>query len=319
MLDVPTADSTVNGMKISRNALIIVAVSTALVGTLATQLTGGHSHETKPSASTSGKATDKAAITCEPHAHAHGAGTSATAEGYTLKVLNTTATAGADETLQLTINDAESKRVSEFQVKHTKQMHLVAVRDDLGAYLHIHPVVNADGVWETPVNFPTGGNWRIIADVVTTDDLSLNLGSTLKVNGPADKFTLPAATASLSVDGFDINIGGEISTDEHGMLLMTITKDGAPVKLDEFLGAGAHLVAIRTDGSYSHFHPHSMTAMTACTNGGMPLTDPEALEEAAKGNLHFMTEVPGSGDYRLFLQFQVDGVIHLAAFTANIA
>lgn len=306
-------------MKISRNALIIVAVSTALVGVLATQFSGGHSHDTKPVAGHSSMDKGKSAIECEAHAHAHGGGTSATAEGYTLTIVDTKATSGTETMLQLTITDSEDARVSAFKVKHTKQMHLVAVREDLGAYLHLHPEVTASGAWEVPVTFPTGGTWRIITDVVTDKDIALNLGTTLNVAGPVETFTLPAPSASLSVDGFDINVGGEISTDEHGMLLMNITKSGAPVKLDQYLGAGAHLVAIRTDGAYSHFHPHSMAAMSACTNGGMPVSDPDAVKESETGNLHFMTEVPGPGEYRLFLQFQVDGVIHLAAFTAEIA
>lgn len=239
------------------------------------------------------------------HEHAVGDGTTETAGDLTLKVLSTPSTAGKSGTLALSITTPEGP-VTDPVVKHTKPLHVVAVRSDLGEYLHIHPELQKDGSWSTKVTFPTAGEWRVIADIVlstpTIEDAGKStgyiLGSTLKIAGSAPKFTLPAPANTFDVDGYTVNLSGGLSSDEHGMLMGTITKDGSSVELDDYLGSKGHLVAIRqSDGAYAHMHP----------------------DDSMPGMLHFMTEVPGAGTYRLFLQFSVEGKVRLATFTVDIA
>ena len=71
--------------------------------------------------------------------------------------------------------------------------------------------------------------------------------------------------------------------------------DTAPVtNLQPYLGASGHLVVLRrSDLAYLHVHP----------------------EDGA--GLRFGVEVPSAGTYRLFLDFQHDGVVRTAAFTAQ--
>ena len=41
--------------------------------------------------------------------------------------------------------------------------------------------------------------------------------------------------------------------------------------------------------------------------------------DAKVGEIVFHTELPSAGSYRLFLQFKVDGVVHTAPFTVEVA
>ena len=67
-----------------------------------------------------------------------------------------------------------------------------------------------------------------------------------------------------------------------------------PSQLDDYLGAKGHLVALREgDLAFLHVHPD-------------------------EDRLRFMAEFPTAGRYRLFLQFQVDGSVHTAAFTHEV-
>ncbi len=68
--------------------------------------------------------------------------------------------------------------------------------------------------------------------------------------------------------------------------------------LQRYLGAFGHLVALRAgDLAYLHVHP----------------------EESVKAGpeITFYAEVPSGGDYRLFLDFQHDGKVRTADFTAR--
>ena len=76
-------------------------------------------------------------------------------------------------------------------------------------------------------------------------------------------------------------------------LRFAVTKDGRPVQTEPYLGAGGHLVALREgDLAFLHVHPAG-----------------DAFEAT----------FPTTGAYRLFLQFKVDGRVHTAEFTREVA
>jgi hypothetical protein len=81
-----------------------------------------------------------------------------------------------------------------------------------------------------------------------------------------------------------------------------VSKDGQPVTdLQPYLAAYGHLVALREgDLAYLHVHPDG-----APGDGVTP----------AGPQIEFVAEVPSAGGYRLFLDFQHDGVVRTAEFT----
>ncbi len=237
-------------------------------------------------------------MTDTDHGHGNGDGTAAQVGDVALTVLSFPV-AGKAGTLTLGLTDGGTP-ITDPVISHTKPLHLVVVRADLGEYLHLHPTVATDGTWSTPITFPSGGTWRVIADVKIPEngeDAAYALGTTIEVKGATTPFTLPEPSDTAEVDGYTVTLQGGFST-EHGMLMATVTKDGNAVVLDDYLGSKGHLVAVSlADGVYAHQHPHS----------DMP------------GMLHFMTEVPAPGTYRLFLEFSVGGKVKLATFTAQVA
>ena len=257
-------------------------------------------------------------ITCSPDNHGVGNGTIKSIDGLTLNLASSGFKSNVESTLTLQVKDKSGKALSDLSIVHTKPMHLILVKKDLNGYLHLHPVVDENGNWSTPVTFPSGGEWQVIADVQTIEGKTYNLGTFINVKGATESFTLPTPNDKISIDGIDISISGMINPDTHGMLMLTASKGGNPITIEPYLGANAHLVAIKTDGSYAHMHPHSIKSMDACPEGEMPVNDPYAQEDAAMGMMHFMTEVPGAGTYRFFLQFQYEGVVHTGMFTAEV-
>ena len=110
----------------------------------------------------------------------------------------------------------------------------------------------------------------------------------------------PAATTTTT-HGFTVSLQhDELRAGEDGDLDFTVARDGRPVAgIERYLGARGHLVALREgDLAYLHVHPH---------DGDQPT-----------GVVPFSADFVSAGRYRLFLQFQVAGTVHTAAFTVEV-
>ena len=277
-----------------KNKLVSVLVLSALL------VSGCSSNSEKGKASETPIANDSPVGKVDSHAHAKGDGTKSEVDGYSLAILSGDAKSKENFEINLAVYK-DGGSINNMIDTHNEKMHLILVNEHLEEYLHVHPTLNKDNTWTAKVKFPTGGKWRIISDFTLQleNDQKQNyiLGEEIDVAGNFNEFKLPEPVDMLSVNGYDIKLSGDIKSGEHGMLMVDITKNGEPANLEQYMAALGHLVAIRKeDGAYAHFHPHE-------NMGTM---------------LHFMTEVPGPGTYRLFLQFKADGALNLATFTAVV-
>ena len=101
------------------------------------------------------------------------------------------------------------------------------------------------------------GSYRLFADF-SHDDPPQTLAADLRVDGAADLRPLPAPRpAAVSDGGYDVRLdAGEARPGREADLRFTITRDGAPVTTEPYLGAGGHLVALREgDMAFLHVHP----------------------------------------------------------------
>jgi hypothetical protein len=203
---------------------------------------------------------------------------------------------GERETLRFRVVDERGETVRDFDVEHERRMHLILARRDLTGFQHLHPEQAADGSWSVPVRLADAGSYRLFADF-SHDGEARTLATDLRVDGAADLRPLPAPeAAAVSDGGYDVRLdAGAARPGEEADLRFTITRDGAPVDTEPYLGAGGHLVALR-DGDLAFLHVH-------------PLSD-DAVEFAAT--------FPTAGRYRLFLQFQHEGRIQTVAFTQEV-
>ncbi|WBB66305.1 hypothetical protein [Micromonospora sp. WMMD812] len=246
-----------------------------------------------------------------PHDHGAVAGQAASAEagglaissaGYTLTPLASEFTPGRPGSLRFQIRDAQRRPVTRFAVVHDKPMHLIVVRRDLTGYQHLHPTMAPDGTWSVPLTLAQPGAWRAYADfTVVADDgtqTALTLGADLVAPGDYAPRPLPAAAATATVDGFTVDHQGTPQVGASVPLTFRITAGGGIPTLERYLGAYGHLVALREgDLGYLHVHP-----------------EPELVDGAAR----FWLTTPGPGRYRLYLDFQVAGVVRTAEFTVTV-
>jgi hypothetical protein len=197
--------------------------------------------------------------------------------------------------LAFRIVDRRGRTVRDFDVEHTKRMHVIVVRRDMSGFQHLHPTQAADGTWSVPVTLPEAGSYRVFADF-SANGTPHTLADDLTVDGEVRSRELPAPVGSVDVDGLRVTLGkGASRAGAESQLAFAVTRDGKPVEVQEYLGARGHLVALRQgDLAFLHVHP-----------------DEDSLE--------FMATFPTAGAYRLFLQFKVDGRVHTAAFTQEVS
>ena len=211
-------------------------------------------------------------------------------KGLTLELARRSARRGKPFELAFRIVDRSGQTVRDFDVEHTKRMHFIVVRRDMTGFQHLHPTENPDGTWSVPVTLPDAGSYRVFADF-SVDDKPYTLADDLTVDGAVRSQALPAPATSADVDGLRV----ALAEDAEKELGFTVTRDGAPLAIQDYLGAKGHLVALREgDLAFLHVHPD-------------------------QNRLRFEATFPTAGRYRLFLQFKTgDGRLHTAAFTQEV-
>ncbi|MDJ1134894.1 hypothetical protein [Streptomyces iconiensis] len=228
------------------------------------------------------------------------------AGGYTLELRTPQLTAGTPGELRFAVvQDSTGEAVTAYRTQHGKELHLIVASRDLTVYRHLHPTRAADGTWSTPVELPKAGAYRVFADFAPEGSAAaLTLGADLTTGGVPESAPLPEPHHTAHLDGYEVRLAGTLRAGEAGHLTLRVAREGRPVRdLQPYLGAYGHLVALRSgDLAYLHVHPHG--------EPGDGLTQPGP-------DVSFMATVPSAGAYRLFFDFQHEGVVRTAAFTVR--
>jgi hypothetical protein len=209
--------------------------------------------------------------------------------------------------LTISITDHMGKPISEFDVNHEKQMHLIVVSKDLSQYQHIHPTYQGNGVFTVPIAFPQGGNFQLIADFVPkgqSNTVQMHEVS-VKGNTPTPISLVPDKTLVKTVDGNEVSlkIDGKLKANQETMLTFNL-KDAQtkqPVTdLQPYLGAVGHVVILNEDATkYLHVHP---------------------MNESAKGpDATFHTTFPSTGIYKIWGEFQRNGKVITVPFVVEVS
>jgi hypothetical protein len=175
----------------------------------------------------------------------------------------------------------DGEPVTEFDVAHTKQVHLILVSRDLEHFLHVHPEVDGDGTWRAPVRPAAPGDYRVIADV-EHEGRAIALTADVKIAGGPVATGAPAADATF--------VEQELTAGRPATLEFK-----APGRTEPYLGAAGHLVILREgDLEYLHVHPQ-------------------------RDELAFSTTFPKAGRYVLFLEYKRGGDVKLGRFPVTVA
>jgi hypothetical protein len=257
---------------------------------------------------------DHAAADDEAPATAVPPGLQVSQDGYTLRPAAAVHPAGDRVPFAFEVTGPDGRPLTSYRPTHEKELHLIVVRRDLSGFQHVHPVRDAAGRWSVPLDLRAAGTYRVFADFAPggpaggTDAhgaaTSLTLGTDIAVGGTYTPAPLPPPAASAAVAGYDVALTGTPVPGREVELTFTVTRDGAPVTgLQPYLGAFGHLVSLRA-GDLAYLHTHPAEEAHAGESGG-----PE---------VRFATTFPTAGSYRLFLDFQVGGVVRTAAFTVTV-
>jgi len=234
----------------------------------------------------------------------HPAGLQVSESGYTLELLSGPTAAGTPGDLAFRVVGPDGKPTTAFRPNHDKLMHLIVVRRDLAFFQHVHPTMTPDGTWHIALTVPEPGTYRAFADFAPDTHENLTLGTDLPVAGDYRPAPLPETSHTATVDGYTVTLDGSLVPGKTSDLTLTVSRDGLPVTdLQPYLAAYGHLVVLRPgDLAYLHVHPHG---------------EPNDGKTPAGPAISFAAEIPSSGPYRLFLDFQHAGKVHTAAFTAE--
>jgi len=202
---------------------------------------------------------------------------------------------------------------------HEKKMHLILVSDDLSWFDHIHPEYSATGSYDIKVmgkgenftagrghnetRFDAGGKYWAFTDYKPTGGLNQVNKTELNVAGtPAKAVAYTQSKMTTSIDGYSITFdphGSAIASGAHTHMHIDITEKGkrlTPDKIENYLGAKAHVVMIETTiKEFLHVHP-----------------------EVVGDEIEMETTFAKPGTYRGWLQFQTDGKVHTADFVLNV-
>jgi hypothetical protein len=177
--------------------------------------------------------------------------------------------------------------VTAFDELHERRMHLIVLRRDLTGFQHLHPEMDEAGTWRTSLRLPSGGAWRAFADF-STEASPTTLGVDVLADGDFRPERLPEPSTTARAGDHVVSLQQD---DLAGLIRFTVTRDGVPVKVEPYLGAMGHLVAVRSgDLAFLHVHP-------------------------VGDDITFSVTYPSSGWYRLFLQYLVEEDVRTASFT----
>jgi hypothetical protein len=200
-------------------------------------------------------------------------------------------------------------------------VHLIMVRRDLNAIVHVHPPIAPDGTISERVTFTEPGPYKVVVDVYPKNGPLPNfqLPGSLRVAGKYVPKKLPPYSPTADVDGYRITLHGKpnLHAIQAAFLKATVTDpNGKPATFTPWYGALAHAIFFR-QGSLDYFHTHVCApGATGCTSllGGSSVTG----SSSTPGKLTIGVLVPVPGTWRLFLQTKVNGHVITAPFTLDV-
>lgn len=213
--------------------------------------------------------------------------------------------AGEETTIGILLQDEEGNAVEELDINHEKLLHLIVVSKDLSYFDHVHPEYKGDGDFEISYSFPSGGEYKLIADYVPTGGSKTTQMEWIKVEGTAVESVqlVPDQVHSKIVGGVEVAIQNDhpsAGKDFELNFRLTDAVTQEPITdLQQYLGAVGHVVILSEDTeSYLHVHP---------------------VEEKAVGpEAKFMTNFPDTGLYKIWAQFQRDEKVFTVPFIVRV-
>jgi len=217
----------------------------------------------------------------------------------------------ANRDIRLEIRVAHPKTglpVQHFQIVHEKFIHLFIVSEDLEYFAHVHPDLGPGGVFRLDTRLPKPGTYKLLADFLPeggTPQLVSGVITTAGYKrGIVRSIVRPAPDVAPKRAA---NLGVELTIDPPqplaGKKTMLFFKLKPAEGLEPYLGAWGHMLAASHDlVDTIHTHP-------------IYVIDPAPGEKQIQFNIFF----PREAVYRVWVQFQRQGVVNTVAFTIPVS
>jgi hypothetical protein len=201
-------------------------------------------------------------------------------------------------------------------------VHVIVVRGDLGAIVHVHPPIGPGGVVSENITLPSPGRYRVVVDAypkLSGPLRNFQLFRWITVAGAPVSKPLPRFRPTVTVDGYRFTLSGRphLRAIRAAFLTLRVTRpDGTPATFTPWFGALAHAIFFRA-GALDYFHTHVCApGMSGCTSvlGTTRVTG----TSTRPGALRVGVLLPVSGTWRLFVQCKVDGRVLTAPFTLSV-
>jgi hypothetical protein len=212
--------------------------------------------------------------------------------------------AGREITLQFRVRDPKSGEVvKKYEIVHEKPFHVFLVSQDLQYFAHEHPVLGGAGEFRLVTHLPKPGTYRLLTDFYPAGGTPQFIAKTFSTAGYAAP--LEAGIPRLSPDlgaqrGANLEVA--LTTDPAqpiaGKKTMMFVRVKPADGLEQYIGAWAHMLAVSAD-LVDTIHEHPFLA-----DGGP--------------RMQFNVFFPRETMYRVWIQFQRQGVVNTVAFTVPV-
>jgi hypothetical protein len=203
--------------------------------------------------------------------------------------------------LVFTVENPETgKMVSRFETVHERLFHLFIVSADLQYFVHDHPKYNGAGEFRYAASFPKPGMYRVLGDFYPAGATPQLAPRTIFVGGApvslADAKLTPDV-APQKASNSDVKLAMDPPQPVAGGATRLYFRFNPSGGLEKYLGAWAHMLAASDDLiDLLHEHPFN----------------------ADNGQIEFDLTFPRARTYRVWVQFQREGVVNTVAFNVPV-
>jgi len=206
--------------------------------------------------------------------------------------------------------------VHRFEVVHEKLFHLFIVSQDLSFFLHDHPVMMEDGAFRYQGNLPKAGMYRLLADYYPTGGTPQLTAKTIFVPGGLwQPGHADPDLAAKHTENMDVELTTEPAAPLAGFKTMLFFRVKPAEGLERYLGAWGHMLAA-SDDLIDLIHTHPFLAGPSGPPSGTPRGQPTGIPAP---QVQFNVIFPRARTYRIWVQFQRQGVVNTAVFTVPVA